>query len=1099
MQPFDVLNRHCPVFGSHFLEASAGTGKTFAIEHLVVRLLIESEHPLLIEQILVVTFTRAATRELKQRIRSNLHNALLQLQQGSIRWDYLLAIQETGPEAIKASIRRLEDALASFESAQIFTIHRFCYQALSECAFEAGIGFQLNDPDEAEHLGVVEQGIEEYLLHQIDRTSVSAGQVAQLWRHVQKKPEKLRSRLATLVMQDHEIDGLGRFQEAFEKWNRALSGLQELELESLIADWQQLSSNYKLMGNARFPHQQHHLGQLLASRCSTAREFDQLLKEKELFLDRMRPDNLKLRPKTLPSLHYPGLLEKLRDTLIPILDQARDPLQTLLRLARDCRCEIKSRLERAEVFSPDDLLHQMQSHLDDPHFLAKIQSRYRAAIVDEFQDTDPIQWNIFQRLFVGKMRSLCLVGDPKQSIYAFRNADLYTYLKAASALGEEHRRFLDTNYRSTSDLVTALNRLFASKRLQGWMALPQLGMSLDVHPVKAGKTTSSSEEIGAVHFFALEADRSKQGSRRPSDRLEQTALFPYILQEMLRTKREKPWNQFAILVKDRYQAQRIWDFLKTYQIPALIRKSAPLHESDAFILLQELLEAICFPSDLSRLKKLLGGPLIGWNEEKIRGSFEKPSLCAAKEKILLLQESLREGFSPFFHAFLTSIWNETLTVEESLLSQRKLDLYTDLLQLGEIIADKSWRQQSTHWLSLLEELRTSSSDEEVLKKRINSDEDAVQILTIHMSKGLEFETVFALGLASAPPSQDAVLVQVEGKSRLIPFKSEDPHCHAFLQEADAEKLRQFYVALTRAKSRVYVPLIFDSPSQLSSPIELYFSAAALPSWNYASVDTFLKEIKEGASITLSPIALSPLIAPPVEKKFPLDRLPGHLAPFPSQPVLSYSALAKKGESDLSLEVPLSDMPTALNMPLGTQTGLVFHAIMEGLFLKGLHFFPDRNALSCLIEKHTASTELSRWNTPLLDTVWNLIHLPLDNFSLSEIPPSQIQEEIEFLFPFEQGFMKGFADLVFEWKNKYYLLDWKTNYLGPSLQSYSPPHLLASMGQNDYFLQAKIYAEALKRYVKLFDKRPFSESFGGMFYIFVRGQAVHCVDKFLMIC
>ena len=116
-------------------------------------------------------------------------------------------------------------------------------------------------------------------------------------------------------------------------------------------------------------------------------------------------------------------------------------------------------------------------------------------------------------------------------------------------------------------------------------------------------------------------------------------------------------------------------------------------------------------------------------------------------------------------------------------------------------------------------------------------------------------------------------------------------------------------------------------------------------------------------------------------------------------------------------------------------------------------------------------------------------MPLQGFSLSQIPPSQVQQEMEFLFPYENGLMKGFADLAFEWGKKYYLLDWKTNYLGSSIQDYSSENIVKSMERHDYFLQASIYTEALKRYVKLFDNRPFSQSFGGVFYIFVRGKAV----------
>ncbi len=1107
---FNILSRHLSVFGSHFLEASAGTGKTFAIEHFVVRLLLESDEPLFLDQILVVTFTRAATRELKARIRHNLMSARDQLRSADVHHDYLKAIVEEGGERVGKSIRRLEDALACFDSAQIFTIHGFCYRALSEFAFEAGVSFELSDPDNTQHVKTVEEAVHEFLLHRLDSSSFSPGQVTLLLRHFKKKPERLKARLAALVGQDKEIVPSRSFCESLQAWQQALVQFKELNKENVLADLVLHSSMYKQMASGRFRDQMQLLGQMLETKRCMPKEFDQLLKEKELFLDKMQSGNLKVRAK-MPdpsTVRYPGLVEQLRAHLLPIVATARDPMQILLRLARECRQDIKPRLKNSDALTPDDLLLQMHRNLDEKKFVERIRMRYRAAIIDEFQDTDPVQWKIFETLFIGHVRSVCLVGDPKQSIYAFRNADLYTYLKAADSLGKGSRKYLDTNYRSTPALVDALNCLFASKRTQGWMSLPHLGISLDVLPVKAGKPMDEPDESapGAVHFFAAEAERSKRSGQWPSEAVEQSAFFPYIAQEMLARKNNAPWSQYAVLVKDRYQAQRLWKFLKSFHIPSVIRKSTPLNESDAFVALYELVDAVCFPSDLSRLKKLLGGPLIGWDHEQINGTFDKGVLREAKDQVLLLQDLLHQsGFSPFFREFLTSAWGRDRSVEEYLLSQGNLDLYCDLQQLAEMIVESAWTKKrvSEKWLSLLDEMRSSSVEEDSrLKRRIGSDEDAVQILTMHMSKGLEFDIVFALGVASSHPLQDEIVVQDEGKSQIVPLELDNPACCKSLQEIDAEKLRQLYVALTRAKKRVYIPLAFDRKNDgvvlgQASPIELYFSAATLSMFDYAHVEAFLDEVKQKASITLSRVKLVSPLPIEEEKRITLDLPPRELSPFSSQPIVSYSSLAKKAEPEMRGINQLDnkdESSTALNMPLGTQTGLIFHAIMEKLFQQGLHFSPQQKIIAELIEKQTANTSLSNWKEPLFATIWDLLHTPLKGFSLSEIPPVQIQEEMEFLFPFEKGLMKGFIDLVFESQKRYYLLDWKTNYLGDSLQDYSPENVLKSMDQHDYFLQASIYAEALKRYVKLFDKRPFSDCFGGVFYIFVRGKVVHHIDS-----
>ena len=625
---------------------------------------------------------------------------------------------------------------------------------------QAGATLHLSDPDDTQHLAVIHEAVHTFLLRKVDQAqSLSAGQVAHLWRHFRAKPESLKNRLVSLVAQDREIAPVPTFTHFFDTWCNALKRFKEVKQEEVLADLKLLSSGYKQMGNPRFSSQIEQLSGMLERRKCSPKEFDQLLKEKDLFLHKMDPSNRKVRTKVFDSpavLHHPDLVEQMRKELLPIMDAASDPKHIVLRLARECREESRDRLRNCDTPSPDDLLRQMHESLKQEKFVDQVRGRYRAAIIDEFQDTDPVQWDIFQTLFVGHMRALCLVGDPKQSIYAFRNADLYTYLKAADRLGEKSRKYLDTNYRSTPPLVEALNRLFASERTKGWMSLPHLGIALDVLPVHAGRGSSSLEEERVVHFFVAEAARSKREGKWPSESLEQNAFFPFIAQEILSEKKLAPWSQFAVLVKDRFQAQRLWDFLKNSHIPAVIRRSAPLNESDAFFSLQELVEAICFPSDLSRLKKLLGGPLIGWDCEKIYGNFEKALLRDAKEKALFLQDLMfQKGFFPFFYEFLGSRWDSDLTVEEHLLSQGNLDLYCDLQQLAEIITETVWEKplSKEQWIASIEAMRTSSVEEDSrLKRRSRADEDAVQILTMHMSKGLEFDIVFALGGGLIPSS-----------------------------------------------------------------------------------------------------------------------------------------------------------------------------------------------------------------------------------------------------------------------------------------------------------------------------------------------------------
>ncbi|MBI3236410.1 MAG: UvrD-helicase domain-containing protein, partial [Chlamydiales bacterium] len=903
---FDPLDRNTIVWGSHFLEAAAGTGKTFTIEHVVVRLLIESENPLLIEQILVVTFTRAQTRELKSRIHRNIQTALEQLLWKKEGPDYLLAILEEDAAVIKQAIRRLEDALASFDLAQIFTIHGFCYRMLSQFAFESGAPLQLNDPDQTGYTAILDQIVEKFLLRQIEEEDFSPGQITRVLDHFNKEPARLKSRIFSLVHSNKQIAPLPRFKDSFQKALQVFKDVEGPRREELLSKWLEIRSFYKQMGSVRFTYQMELLSHILERKECSQKEWDLLLSEKELFLSYIKPENRKVRVKgTLPYCHA---LEHLERHLLPVIEEAREPVHTLLRLAKHCKQKIDSHRSSAESLFPDDLLEMMQKAVYKNSFAEKIRASFSAVIIDEFQDTDPIQFEIFQTLFIKEaipnnslLRTLYFVGDPKQSIYAFRNADLYTYFKAFECLGKQTKKYLDTNYRSSPSLVAALNALFTAEEVKGWMRLPSLNTHLDLFPVRAGLTDPSvkeAEEIGAVHFFAKESPISS--AKFKADFFEEEGFFPYIVEQIL--KEGGNWEKFAILVKDRYQAARILSFLNRYGISARIHRNLPLNESEAFEGLQKLIEALSAPSDLSALKQLLSTQLIGWNYEMLKGGFELERFRKAKEEILILRKTLFErGFSPFFDLFLKSSLPIGATVEQRLSHE---ELYFDLKQLEELFIDLSWSQEKEEidWPALFAQVKTTSLEEDKrLKSRACKSLSAVSILTMHMSKGLEFEIVFALGVAFPHPLPDEIAIEGEG---MVPLQPEDPRCRLALSEMDAEKLRQLYVALTRAKQRVYIPLALHSAKKIpspgeASPIELYFMAACLPQLDFEQIDLFLHKIGKGKSITFSRVpdlfSIQAAAIPSAKRGAPQKEQTLHLQPIISRPIVSYSFLAKQTE------------------------------------------------------------------------------------------------------------------------------------------------------------------------------------------------------------
>jgi exodeoxyribonuclease V beta subunit len=1117
MRKFDVLARDLNVYGTHFLEASAGTGKTFAIEHLVTRLLFEGKAPLTIDQILVVTFTRASTRELKLRIRKNLIRTQQALKARESEWDYLLALIEKGPDAIDGALTRIAEALISFDQAQIFTVHGFCHRMLSECAFEAKIAFDPPSPEEGEQRGLITAKIRETLRDKLKMPAYSTSQITRVLKRHHWKIGKLVQSLYRTVGRHQEIYPFSSFETLYQRFQEALSRLEAIELHPWLDDFLALKVCYYDMKPHIHEENALLLGKILAHKSCTHEEFDHLLSQEELFLEKMVPEKLMKKAK-LPDfsqLHYPELLLKLQSTLLPLLKEGSHPGKIFLGLARDCQEVCQEVSQQQEQFSPDDLLKRMQAALAFPEFVEKVRSRIRAAIIDEFQDTDPVQWEIFQKLFLNEqMQAVCLVGDPKQSIYAFRNADVYTYLAAASQLGEQSHAYLDTNFRSSATLVDALNRLFCAHEGKGWMRLPAQGSTLSVPPVKAfhPPEESSVSNRGSVHFFLATGIATHLTKKWPTEQMQEEAFFPFIAQEIwtLKQTENKDWDKFAVLVKDRYQARQLYAFLKQYNIPACIKRGGSLTDTVAYSALLELLEAAISPQDLSALKRLLAGPLLGKDVDAVQQDTDNETLWRFKAQLLELSEILSQrGFACFFQEFI-----HRLRVNREILSRGDLSLYSDLRQLVEIlieheIAHKCSKDSLFLFLEGLKEL--DPEEESWLKIRVSEEKGSVLLMTTHLSKGLEFDTVFALGLASRGGPKEEIVVKEEGRAQISVYDPQHLGCQRAIEESDAEKLRQFYVALTRAKTRVYVPFALNQGNKESlklghaSACELFFAHLRgaddlyheIKQLDLPSLTECLEVLGNEASITYSladtatvtcpelPFTGSSALVPP---------LPLNLQ-FKQEVSRSFSALAEKRGGSTLLRAPeLSLFPTAHSLPLGAETGLLFHRIIEKILRAGWHSPLQTGRIQALILEETKGTSFEAWQEVLSERALSALQIPLvpapHAFCLSDIPSHHMLQEAEFAYPIPEGMMKGFADLFFEYEGKYYLLDWKTNYLGATDTDYRQENLIQAMQNNDYFLQASLYAEALRRYVKLFDMRPFESCFGGAIYVFVRANAVH---------
>lgn len=1104
MKEFDILDRNLPIFGPHFLEASAGTGKTFAIEHLVARLILEAKDPITMEQILVVTFTREATRELKRRIRQNLQRLYKNIRENHTDLDYLKAILEKGNAALLQAQERIESALIFFDHASIYTLHSFCYKLIQEFAFETQNGFNLKNPDEHAYLSTLQYAVKQVLRTEMKSPLYSSNQVHFLLAQYKFNFEQLLNHLMQVTKEDRKLDSFPSFIELYQQFLSVLPTLSSVCSCKFIEEIQQLPAVYKQMTDKNYIKEAEIWGRILETKTCSLEEFDLLL-TKNSFLEKITESNRKIRAKAI-VFTYKDLFKELQNFSLPLLQQAKDPKKNFLRLCALCQEKSQLLLEKADLYFPDTIVSRVhQALIEHPELKEQIQNKFQAIIIDEFQDTDKIQWQLFHQLFTPKMQTFFLVGDPKQSIYAFRKADLYTYLSAAKVIGKDHLRHLNTNYRSSSSLIEVLNKLLT--KTKSWMPIPELQSYLDVHPVHP-ISLNLPYVTAPMHLFVAKATYRKK-RRWPTISTENQQLFAFIAQEIkqLQIHYHTPKSKIAILVKDRYQAARVVSFLSDQGIASHFKRGLALTQSNAFFGFKEILTAVLDPKDASKIKTALGTAIIGWTDQQLIQDWKHPCFGLAKIHFQTLKTIWEEkGFSCFFHSLLHTYFDPDTSVLQNLLSSKQTELYLDLTMLAEILIEQE--MQGYRGISLLRALNDMQNtlEEDYFATPSQQEEDSVRIMTIFMSKGLEFDAVFALVLASRQKIPDYIAI----KDQLIPCDLEDPRCQLALEERDAEKMRQLYVALTRAKYHLYIPVILDQlqtqiPLAEASPIELFLSNWLFQERNWQKAYTLIPTITQD-SIASIVSELQPHITYSLCTQIePLPHSPKTVTPTLIEPEkillnissehwLSFTSLAQLEKKQEKQTRSFIEQNTLCSMPLGAETGNIIHHILEQCFKLCYHCPIDSHKISLLIHSLLQNTLLKDWQQVIEQTVLFILKEPLlidqTSLSLSELTPDQIQQEMEFVFPIQEGMMKGFIDLCFTYQGKYYLLDWKTNYLGPDETDYSEEALITEMNRCNYPLQASIYTTALKKHIQLFDPRPFADVFGGAIYYFIRGRRFH---------
>ncbi|MBR7146045.1 MAG: UvrD-helicase domain-containing protein [Lentisphaeria bacterium] len=1154
-----------PLEGITLIEAAAGTGKTYNIQNIAARLIVEKKFP--IESLAIVTFTEKAVQELSDRIRGMLelltgvlNNRSSANRDNQERAKSLLEHFDSLDIPRKEQKELLENALRDIDNCRIATIHGFCFRLLSEYAFESSTAFQVQLEKDI-------KSVHSKLLKDFCRSKRYSSFDLPGW--VDLRPSKIEKEVHFLlgkcnikhtyqrpVFADENaiIQYLQALQQEFaacpdkalimktlqDKVNKICNISPELYITNAVnqlsrlnglsmSDWQSWHEIMTLFRKPRF------LGRGKAARKKTDENYKEFVDE---FVNQNKIFSI--------AEEYCMVIEKDCNTFL--IKEAVDFI----------RKNVAEWKQKSNVLSYDDLLIRAEQALKNKSFCNFVQKKLNVGIIDEFQDTDPLQYNIFKSIFIDRPGpgALFMVGDPRQAIYAFRGGDIATYLAARQECIERNGRIytLTTNYRSSGRMIEAFNCIFKHNDpfFSSEISFEEVGTPAQVRPGIRLYNEEMQFPLSAQYYSNC---RLEDIFERSADEIcRMISCGKFTIPDGNDSYRKITPGDIAVLTEKNKHLDMFRKYLAKYNIPVIGERQGGLWSSDEAIELAKFMQAVLNNADSLMVRDALLTEICGVTlpELDVENPDTAEKMLAWRMDFINLAECWYERGTAVFMATFIKLYSlkERLTCVAG--GDRALSNY---IQMGDLLAGAELANKlpPRGVLKFLQEKIAAGSSDEM--EMLESDRSAVHLMTIHKSKGLQFPVVFLIDLSSRRALGNSSLSSYHCNGELccnVDKLDKNAEITAGIEDMQ-ELMRLVYVAVTRAcyfcrinwnKSRNMersMPLTWLFSRQDTIPgdtVRRSFICGDIP---FADGDMNIPGALQQKMLfdDFTPTAYQPPLDADIIEPETAE------APAGRRYIISYSALNELGhKTDVESDKEFTDRDSGdeennelillpekeksdklsggiWSVPPGAAIGNAWHEILENTdFTQGVDGYLLKNIMTNYGFNDPAHLKASA------EMFRNLLEYQLPcGMKLKELTADRRLTELEFLlsspqgFTFDsitcavneyvaaefgpsiiptgflnmhRGFFTGFIDMVFEYNNKLYIVDWKSNALGSLAESFYGNKLKQHMFKKLYPLQYLCYLAALLKYLeqrlqKKVDETLYNEYVGGVYYIFLRGM------------